>query len=382
MLRIGGKYYIIMLVIWMLDQALKVLKKIEDNGFVAYIVGGFVRDYLLGIESMDIDICTNATPKELKEIFEDACIPSEDYGAVILENINHHFEITTFRKEEIYSDDRKPIEIKYINDLKEDLKRRDFTINTICMDSNKNIIDLLGGRKDLEDKTIRCVGNIYLKFSQDPLRILRALRFATILDFEIVNDVKYEIKKSRGLLKKLSYNRKREELDKIFSSPNMKKGIELIKELDLMDSLELKNLDKVLEYENLNDLIGVWAVIDVCDIYPFSNNEKSLIKKISELYDYGSISPMTLYKYDLYVNSVVGSMLGIDKKEIVKMYGELTIHKRSDICINGDDIISILKIEPSKDIDTILSDIEERIILGKLENDRKAIGKYVVKKYL
>ena len=366
----------------MLDQALKVLKKIEDNGFVAYIVGGFVRDYLLGIESMDIDICTNATPKELKEIFEDACIPSEDYGAVILENINHHFEITTFRKEEIYSDDRKPIEIKYINDLKEDLKRRDFTINTICMDSNKNIIDLLGGRKDLEDKTIRCVGNIYLKFSQDPLRILRALRFATILDFEIVNDVKYEIKKSRGLLKKLSYNRKREELDKIFSSPNMKKGIELIKELDLMDSLELKNLDKVLEYENLNDLIGVWAVIDVCDIYPFSNNEKSLIKKISELYDYGSISPMTLYKYDLYVNSVVGSMLGIDKKEIVKMYGELTIHKRSDICINGDDIISILKIEPSKDIDTILSDIEERIILGKLENDRKAIGKYVVKKYL
>ena len=366
----------------MLEQALKVLKKIEENGYEAYIVGGFVRDYLLGIESTDIDICTNAIPKELKEIFEDACLPSEDYGAVILENINHHFEITTFRKEEVYSDDRKPVEIEYINDLKEDLKRRDFTINTICMDSNKNIIDLLHGREDLDKKIIRCVGNIYFKFSQDPLRILRALRFATILDFDIKNDVKYEIKKSKSLLKRLSYNRKREELDKIFSSSNLRKGIELIKELELEEELELKNLDKVLEYNDLNDLMGVWAIIDVCDIYPFSNNEKDIIKKIDELYKLGEINLKTLYTYDLYVNSIVGSMLGIDKKDIVRMYGELPIKKRSDICINGDDIISILKIEPSKDIDNILSDIEDKIIYGKLENDRKAIGKYIVKKYL
>ena len=366
----------------MLEQALKILKKIEDNGYSAYIVGGFVRDYLLGIESNDIDICTNATPRDLKEIFDDACMPSEDYGAVILENINYRFEITTFRKEIEYSDDRKPIEIEYINDLKEDLKRRDFTINTICMNSNKVIIDLLGAKEDLDKGLINCIGNIYYKFVEDPLRILRALRFATILDFNISSEVKYQIKKSKGLLKKLSYNRKKQELDKIFSSNNIKKGIGLIQELDLVDVLELKNLDKVLECNDINDLLGVWAIIDVCDIYPFSNNEKSLIKKVRELYNYGNINSYTLYKYDLYVNSIVANMLGIDKKELVKMHKDLPIHKRSDLSVNGDDIINILKIEPSKSIEDILSDIENKIIDGKLDNNRKAIGKYIVKKYL
>ena len=366
----------------MLEQALKILKMIEKNGYKAYIVGGFVRDYLLDIESNDIDICTNATPKQIKEIFEDACLPSEDYGSVILENINYRFEITTFRREIEYSDDRKPIEIEYIDDLKEDLKRRDFTINTICMDSDKNIIDLLNGKSDLDNKIINCVGNAYFKFSEDPLRILRALRFATILNFDISNDIKYEIKKSKGLLRNLSYNRKKEELNKIFSSSNINRGIDLIQELDMEDELELHNLDKLKKCSDVNDLIGVWAIIDVCDIYPFSNNERGLIKKVQELYNYGIINLKTLYKYDLYVNSIVASMLGIDKKEIGKLYKELPIHKRGDICINGDDIINILKITPSKDIDNILSDIEDKIIDGKLENDRKAIGKYVVKKYL
>lgn len=364
----------------MLDKAIKILMKLEDNGYKAYIVGGFVRDFLLGRESSDIDICTNATPKEIKEIFEEACLPSEDYGSVILESVNHHFEITTFRKEIEYSSNRKPVEIEYIDDLKEDLERRDFTINTICMDKNKNIIDLLDGRKDLDKKIINSVGDSYYKFSQDPLRILRAVRFATILDFELSNEIKFAIKRSKNLLTNLSYNRKKEELDKIFSSINRDKGIKIIQELELEEELELKNLNKLLTL-NINDLIGVWAIIDVCDIYPFSNNEKDLIKKIKELYKIGKINNKTLYKYDLYINSIVGDMLRINKKDIVRMYQDLPIKSRKEICINGDDIINILKIEPSEDIDIILTDIEDKIIDNKLENEKKSIGKYIVKNY-
>ncbi len=366
----------------MLEKAIKILKKLEDSGYQAYIVGGFVRDYLLGRDSTDVDICTSATPKEIKQIFIDSCIPNDDYGSVILESLHHRFEITTFRREIEYSLNRKPIEIEYICDLKEDLERRDFTINTICMNSNQEIVDLLNGQADLKEKMIYTVGDPYFKFSQDPLRILRAVRFATILDFELSSEVKYAIKRSKSLLENLSYNRKKEELDKIFSSINIKRGIKLIQELELDEELQLKNLDKLLELDDFNDLIGVWSIIDVCDIYPFSNNEKDLITKVKKLYSLGRIDLKTLYKYDLYVNSIVGSMLGIDKKTVVEMYQDLPIKTRKDLCVNGEDIIHMLKIEPSHDINVILTDVENKVIDGKLENDKRSIGKYVVKNYL
>ena len=364
----------------MLKKALKILKKLKDHGYESYIVGGYVRDYLIGKDSSDIDICTSATPKEIKEIFHKACLPSEDYGSVILELGKNRYEITTFRKEIEYAENRKPVEIEYIKDLKEDLLRRDFTINSICMDLNKNIIDLLDGKKDLENKKIVVIGDSYSKLSEDPLRILRAIRFATILDFELDSELKYAIKRTKNLLSNVSLNRKKEELDKLFSSNNIHKGIKLIKELELVDDLELKNLD-LLDSMNLTDVIGVWATLDICDIYPFSNNEKDLIKKIRKVYEEGNITPHTLYYYDLYVNSIAGDMLSIDKKDIVSMYQKLPIQSRKNLCINGKDIMKILKIEPSKEIEDILKDIEDKILLGQLDNNRKAVSKYIVKNY-
>src|SRR5699024_1827137 len=111
----------------MLESALKLLKELTSHDYKAYIVGGFVRDYLLGRESQDIDVCTNATPKEIKEVFEDSFLPTEDYGSVVVNKYGVRFEITTFRKEFSYQDHRKPVEIQYIDDLYQDLLRRDFT---------------------------------------------------------------------------------------------------------------------------------------------------------------------------------------------------------------------------------------------------------------
>ena len=114
-------------------QALKVLSILEENGYKAYIVGGYVRDKLLGIESNDIDICTSATPKEIKEIFKSSSSPN--YGSVNITYKNINFDITTFRREIKYLDNRIPIKLKYIKTIKKDLLRRDFTVNTICMNS-------------------------------------------------------------------------------------------------------------------------------------------------------------------------------------------------------------------------------------------------------
>lgn len=359
----------------MLEIALKLIKKIEDNGFNAYIVGGFVRDYLLGIVSNDIDICTNAQPIDIRNIFHNACLPNEAYGSITVILKNVRFEITTFRKEFSYLNNRKPIEIEYIDDLYSDLERRDFRINTLCMDKNKNIIDLLNGSEDLEKREINTVGNSYNKFSEDSLRILRAVRFATILNFKLSDDVIESIKETKHYVRNLSYNRKKEELNKIFTSVNVRYGIKLLIELELDKELQLPNLRSIKSFE---DLIGIWAQLDVDNIYPFTKNEIILMRQIREALKLDNLDPVVLYNYGLYVNSVAADIKNIDKKIITKSYNDLPIKSRSDIVINGKDIVEILNKKPGEYLRVILSDIENKIINGSLLNDREVLKKYIL----
>ena len=351
----------------MLDVALKLLAEITSKGFKAYIVGGFVRDYLLGVNSNDIDITTNATPMDIKEIFDDSCLPCEDYGSVTVIMKGIRFEITTFRKEIGYVDNRRPAEIKYIDDLYEDLLRRDFTINTICMDQD-----------DLKNKIIRTVGISKERFSEDVLRILRAVRFATILDFKLDVEVVEAIKDTRELLNSLSYNRKKEELDKIFASVNAKVGIELLVGLGLDKYLELENLSKV---RCTSSLIGVWSVLDVLDKYPFTANERELILSVREALNYDNLDAYTLYRFGLYANSVAGEINGFDIKSITEAYNNLVIHSKRDLDISSQEIMEILGREPGSYLKDIFGDLERQILYKKLENNKDRIIKYIIDKY-
>jgi len=362
----------------MYNTSIRILNRIIDKGYKAYIVGGYPRDLYLNRKSVDIDICTNASPKELKDIFHDIILPTDAYGSVSLVYNNIRFEITTFRKEIKYENNRLPVKIKYINSLLEDLKRRDFTINTLCMDNEGNIIDLLNGRVDLDNKIIKIVGNSRYKLKEDCLRILRAIRFATILDFELDNNLIKSIKKNGYLLKKLSYFRKKEELDKIFSSPNVKKGISLIQELGLDKPLELSNLDKVVI---TTSLIGIWAQLDVLNIYSFTVNEKELIIKINELLDKDILDNNNLYKYGLYITSIAGEIKGINKKVITRKYNELPIHNNLEINIKAKDICELLNKKPGGFLKEILSDLEIKIINKQLNNEFDDIKKYILDKY-
>ena len=364
----------------MYDVALKVLKELNDNGYKAYIVGGYVRDVLLDIESNDIDITTNATPKQIMELFNDSCLPNEDYGSVIIEKKGYRFEITTFRKEIGYNDNRHPTEVKYIDELYPDLLRRDFVINTICMDSNGDIVDYLNGREDLENKVIRTVDDAYKSFSDDALRILRSIRFATILDFKLSDEVVDAIKKTKDLVRNLSYYRKKSELDKIFTSSNRKLGVSLLLEFGFDEVLELPNLSKILE-TNTTSLIGVWSILDVVDKYPFNKNESSLIKDISKAIPLNNLDPMALYKYGLYVNSVASEIKGYDIKNVTESYNNLVIKCRKDIDVTSDDIIKILHKEPGKFITEIYDDIEREILYRRLKNEKEDICNYILGNY-
>ena len=357
----------------MLNNAIEILKEITSKGYQAYIVGGFVRDYLLNFESKDIDISTDASPRQIKELFEDAIISNQEYGSVTLYRNSLRYEITTFRIEKNYINHRTPTQIEYIKDLISDLKRRDFTINTLCIDENKNVIDKLNGKEDLNNKIIRCVGDAQEKISEDSLRILRAIRFATILDFKLDDELKKAIINNKESLKLLSYNRKKEELDKIFASSNSNKGVQLLIELGLDKELEINNLNKV----NINNPIGIWAILDVCDIYPFTRLEKDQIENIQKVLKYDNKDPYILYKYGLYVNTICATIKSIDTHIINEIYENMPIHTRKEINIEPIDIIRIFDKKPGKYIKDIYTKIEKNILHNRLNNKKCDIIKYI-----
>ena len=356
----------------MYNTALELLSKLNESNFKAYIVGGFPRDLYINKKSTDVDICTNATPKEIKEIFKESKINSEQYGSVSLIFKNVRFEITTFRKEKKYENNRYPIKIKYINNLIDDLSRRDFTINTLCIDSNGNYIDLLNAKKDIDNKIIKCVGDSNKKIKEDILRSLRAIRFATILNFKLDDKLKNAIKKNKNLLKKLSYYRKKEELEKIFSSSNCKYGLNLIEELELGEVLNI-NTDIIITTSSL----GMWAQLDVLDIYPFTKNEKETIKNIKLALKEDILDNNTLYKYGLYVCTLVGEIKNIDRVKIVKKYNELPIFSVKDIAIKANQICEILNKEKGHFIKEIYKDLEFKILNNVLKNDFNTIKEYL-----
>ena len=348
-----------------------ILTKIENEGYEAYIVGGYVRDLLVGIFSYDIDICTNATPKELLTIFPNAS--SKNLGGIEFKIKEYHIEITTYR-EEIKYKGRKPVEFNYINNLVLDLQRRDFTINAICMNSKGEIIDLVGGIDDLSALKIRMIGNPCEKIKEDPLRILRGIRIATILNFNLESNLYKEIKANKDLVLTLSNTRIKEELDKILLSKNVKKGLNLLNDLGILNLLEISNWEDITPVKNLE---GMYAQIKVNYDLPFTKVEKYNIITIRRIIGSEEIDKQTVYNYGLYLSQVAGEILGIDKKVINKIYKDLPIHDKKEINIKASEIVKILDIDYSKNIGIILKDIENLIINGKIRNKTSDITKYI-----
>ena len=355
-----------------MDKIIKnVLNELDRHGFESFLVGGYVRDTLLGIKTFDVDICTSALPKDIHAIFS---ICSNNYGGANLKIDNLNIDITTFREDGTYTN-RHPEEVKYITDLKTDLKRRDFTINAICMDKNDKVIDLLDGVDDLNNRVIKMIGNPDDRLKEDPLRILRAIRFATVLDFAIDEKLMLSLTENAFLISTLSGVRIKEELDKILSSPNFKKGLKLLDDLGISKLIGLSYGDVFYT----NDLMGMYAQVKVAKI-PFTNNEKSNIIRITEVVKKSVVNYETLFNYGLYINTVAGRILNIDIKKINQMYKKMPIKDRSDIAISGDEIIDILKIKPGKIVSEIYSELITEILSGRLKNKKGDIKKYLLKR--
>ena len=362
----------------MFESAIEVLNIIENNGFKAYIVGGYVRDLYIGRKSKDIDISTNAKPMDLNKIFNNLTI-LEDYGAVKLSYKGYVYDITTFRKDTYYDDsNRKNIKIEYTDNIEEDILRRDFNINTLYMDKHGNIIDMLNAKNDIDNKIIKVNGNSLDKLKEDPLRILRAIKYATILNFNLDKKLLSAIKKYRKLLSNLSCFRIKEELTRIFMNSNCCYGFKLITSLKIDKQLKIKGLNSV---RWCSDVLGIWAQLDYSEDYKFSNLEKDTINKIRKVISSKKIDEYTVYKYGNYISSVCAEILKIDTKYVNDLYNNLKIYEKKDINISANKICEILNIEPSSTIKDIMIDLEEKIVYNKLSNDEESLENYIKNKY-
>ena len=234
-------------------EAKEVLKALKEKGFFAYLVGGCVRDLLLNKTPKDWDVTTSARPEEIQKIFKKTVYDNK-YGTVKVIFDGLVIEVTPFRKEIGYSDKRHPDKVEFGVSLKEDLARRDFTINAIALDleikkdlsiANYQIIDYFEGIKDLSEKLIRAVGEASQRFLEDALRLIRAIRFSCQLNFEIEKNTFLAIKKNASLIKEIAKERIRDELEKIILSKAPKKGFFLLHQAGLLKYL-IPELEKGL----------------------------------------------------------------------------------------------------------------------------------------
>lgn len=244
------------------SNAQKLIDILEQNGFEGYIVGGCVRDSLLCKTPHDFDICTNATPVQMKICFKDFQVIETGiaHGTLTVMVEHEPFEVTTYRVDGEYLDSRHPVGVEFVSSLKEDLSRRDFTINAMAYNSKTGLVDYFGGQADLENKLIRCVGNPDTRFGEDALRILRALRFACVYGLSIEKSASDSIHSLKNLLKNISPERINAELCKLICG----KGVEqiLIEYIDVLGVFIPEILGtKGFKQNNPHHIYDVWTHI-------------------------------------------------------------------------------------------------------------------------
>ena len=382
-----------------LRAAVPVLERINQAGFEVYFVGGCVRDMLLQRPLHDVDLATSAYPQEIKQIFPQTIDTGIEHGTVTVIYQKKAYEITTFRTESGYQDYRRPDKVEFVRSLKEDLKRRDFTINALAMNAQGEIIDLFAGIADLQQRQIRAVGVAADRFHEDALRMLRAVRFQAQLNFTIEKQTLAGIKTNAALLSHIATERIREEFIKLMEGSNRQAGLISLYQTQLYrfcPGLATYDFPKILQFATgqIADEATVWSFLAYlgqlkrAQVRPFlrqwkvANNNIKLVQAAIELLDNYQGSNWQLYIAGQAATATAAQVLRLTRQQelaeqLIEQYQDLPLKSPHQLAINGQQIMQVLNLSPGPQIGQYLKQIQQAIVAGQLVNDYQTIVNYL-----
>ncbi|WP_071395569.1 CCA tRNA nucleotidyltransferase [Bacillus tuaregi] len=389
-------------------RAIPLFERLEAAGFEAYFVGGCVRDYILGKEIADVDIATSATPEEVKHIFPKTIDVGIEHGTVIVLWDKETYELTTFRTDGEYHDFRRPSDVTFIRSLEEDLKRRDFTMNSMAMNKEGQIIDPFYGQEAIHNRIIKTVGSAAERFHEDALRMMRAVRFVSQLNFSIDSETFLALKANAGLLEKIATERKTLEFEKLLKGEDRMAGFKLLLDSGLYQYLPgLRNQEKALEQLLQYDIrelttIEIWSLllllvgIETDEAEHFLRKWKLPVKKIKmikhivgwvryrlnsqwnreDLYHAGDEHILPAERiFNIYQHRPISESMA----ELTEKYEKLTIKSRHQLAVSGHDLMEWCNKTGGPWVNEKLNQIEKAVINNVVNNNRDSIREWLLK---
>ena len=370
-------------------DAINILKTFNKNGFEAYFVGGCVRDFLLDKNFSDIDITTNALPEQVKNIFRKSIDTGIQHGTVTILVNGESYEVTTFRKEDEYVNHRAPDKVEFVSDLKEDLDRRDFTINAMALDYKGKLFDFHNGEADLKNKIIKTVNDPNERFFEDALRMLRAFRFSSRLEFDIDSNTLVAIKRNAKLIEYVSIERIVNEFRKLLEGKGNINSMQLMLDSMLNSYIPfLKDIEVIEDFSEYTFCQSLYILLKMNNIsFDDLKSLKLSNKELKQIKEYEKINTdfkndiqleLILYKYNIEdVRFICSYFKYEDESEIEKI--KLPITSFNDIDIKSEEIIAFINRKPGPWIKEIIVLLEYEILLNGLVNNKKNILDFLTK---
>jgi tRNA nucleotidyltransferase (CCA-adding enzyme) len=385
------------------QEAIPLIKRIEEAGFQAYFVGGSVRDYLLGRPINDVDIATSAFPDEIKSIFPRTADIGIQHGTVLVIEPFGEYEITTFRTESEYRDFRRPDQVEFIRSLEGDLKRRDFTMNSLAMDADGVMYDPFQGQADIKQRIIRTVGAPSDRFSEDALRMLRGIRFVSQLGFDMEPATRNALKLNENLLTHIAVERKTMEFEKMMGGEYKDLAIHLLLQSCLFKQLpgladKRNTMEKIADFPLLKCLSKdqTWLLLLACieerpaeflkawKLPSKMIKERTKEKQILSIRTKEGWTKELLYQSGLQrannVEKVYNCLHSISPSSIGKLKDEfesLPIKSREELNVTGRDLMQWTGRKGGPWIKEVLGNIEMAILHGEVRNEHEMIRRWI-----
>ncbi|MCG7318510.1 CCA tRNA nucleotidyltransferase [Brevibacillus laterosporus] len=392
----------------MKEEAKKVLKKLEEHGYEAYFVGGCVRDWLLHRPVHDIDICTNAHPGDIMNLFPDHIPTGLQHGTITVKQDGYLFEVTTFRTEGTYEDFRRPSEVHYVNEVVEDLARRDFTINAMAMKYNKELIDPFFGLEDVNDHVIRAVGDASRRFQEDALRLVRGVRFASQLGFQIEDETRNAMRDNAPLLIHIAVERVRDECNKLIDSKHPDKGFQYAQQTKLFQAIPVlqqlfdQSTIHLWRLQTVESVMHKWVVLlfaadfsweqsrELCQYLKMSRKEEETITYLMQqimflqpTWDQCQSIDWTRFImkfglercYDLekVLDALWWNDLSKKQGTLQSAFDNMAVKTLKELAVDGSDIRKISDQKQGPWIQQILEYLWERTVTGGLTNESETL---------